>query len=165
MRSADAVSPRRTGWPGWRRAPWPERRAFVAGLVLLPLIALSLRLVGVRRTIAWTARGRELTASPADEAALVSAAVTAIRRAERHGLIEGTCLSRSLALRFMLARAGITTDLKFGARRQAGRFEAHAWLERGGLPIADAPDPGRPFVPFATTPAPSGPQPGDRPPS
>jgi hypothetical protein len=159
------VSPRRTGWPGWRRAPWPERRAFVAGLVLLPLVSLSLRLVGVRRTIGWTARGREPAAWPADEAALLSAAVTAIRRAEHHGLVAGTCLSRSLALRFLLARAGIQTDLKFGARREAGRFEAHAWLERGGLPIADVPEPGRPFVPFAASPAASGPQPGDRPPS
>ena len=123
--------------------------------------------MGVRRTTAWTARGRELAGSLADEAALVSAAVTAIRRAERHGLVEGTCLSRSLALRFLLARTGLPTDLKFGARRHAGCFEAHAWLERGGLPIAEALDIGRRFAPFAAgaSAAPSGPQPADRPPS
>jgi hypothetical protein len=50
----------------------------------------------------------------------------------------GTCLRRSLVLQRFLRRAGIATELRFGARKTNGRLEAHAWLEQEGLPLGEA---------------------------
>jgi hypothetical protein len=44
-----------------------------------------------------------------------------------------TCLSRALALRFLLQAAGIQSTLWIGVGRSpAVNFEAHAWLEADG---------------------------------
>ena len=45
-----------------------------------------------------------------------------------------SCLVQALAARLLLARSGIRSRLRLGAARGEGnRFEAHAWLEWGGL--------------------------------
>lgn len=82
-------------------------------------------------------------------------ALGAVRRARRHGPYSGTCLSQSLALRWLLGRAGIETELCFGARREQGRFEAHAWLEHHGVPIDESPDVARRLTRFDVPQAPS----------
>jgi Transglutaminase-like superfamily len=139
--SPDTARPRQSSWSRWRRTSWSERGAFAAGAVLIPLVSLSLRTIGVRRTLAWSALGRGTPAAAADEEeAIVRTTVLALRRARAHGLWSGTCLSRSIALRWLLARRGVATELRFGAQREAGRFEAHAWLEREGVPIDESPD-------------------------
>lgn len=47
-----------------------------------------------------------------------------------------TCLVRALAARRLLARHGVASELCLGVARPAfGRFEAHAWLECGGVTI------------------------------
>ena len=43
-----------------------------------------------------------------------------------------TCLTQALAAEVMLRRTGGRPDLRFGVARDAGDFEAHAWLELGG---------------------------------
>ena len=42
-----------------------------------------------------------------------------------------TCLVQSLALRWMLARRRIVSQLRIGAARDSGGFRIHAWLEMG----------------------------------
>jgi hypothetical protein len=37
----------------------------------------------------------------------------------------------------MLLRRGIPTNLRVGFRKQDGRIEGHAWLEREGAPVND----------------------------
>jgi hypothetical protein len=135
-------------WRAWRRAPWSERRTVAVSCVLIAIVAASLRSLGVRRTLVWTNRVRPSRRGTADERALVSGVVTAVRRAERYGPVAGTCLSRSLALRYLLARAGVATDLRFGGHRRDGRFEGHAWLEHDGVPLNDTPDVARRMAPF-----------------
>lgn len=44
------------------------------------------------------------------------------------------CLMQSLVLTRMMARRGIPTTLIIGVRTEDG-FSAHAWVERGGLPL------------------------------
>jgi len=53
--------------------------------------------------------------------------------------LKGRCLSQSLAMRCLLQRKGITSALKIGAKQMQGNFDAHAWLEREGMPINDHP--------------------------
>lgn len=47
---------------------------------------------------------------------------------------DSRCLMRSLVLTAMMARRGIETTFVIGARTDGG-FAAHAWVERGGLPL------------------------------
>jgi hypothetical protein len=47
---------------------------------------------------------------------------------------DSRCLMRSLVLTRLMARRGIPTTLIIGAQTQQG-FQAHAWVERRGLPL------------------------------
>lgn len=68
--------------------------------------------------------------------------------AARRGVFKANCLHRSLVLWWMLEMRGIRSELKFGARRLDGSFEAHAWVELDGRIINDAPDIREQFAPF-----------------
>ena len=132
-------------WKRLRRFSALERRArglFLRAAVLLPLVRLSLRVRGFGATQAMLrallsgskkALGREQ-----DSAQLTARMVKA---AGRHGLVRASCLEESLALWFLLARQGISSDLRIGIRRE-GDFAAHAWIEHDGCALneADAPD-------------------------
>ncbi len=63
--------------------------------------------------------------------ATVAAAVTAIDKTS-HRLAFANCLIRAVALRMLLARRDIPTELHIGARKdEHGEFAAHAWLTFG----------------------------------
>ena len=47
---------------------------------------------------------------------------------------DSRCLMRSLVLTRLMARRGIPTTLIIGAQTEQG-FQAHAWVERRGLPL------------------------------
>jgi hypothetical protein len=122
---------------------WQERRIVVLTLVLLPTIALSLRLFGFRRVqralacnelgLNGPAGSRGHSSRPSDVARLV-AAVT------RHGPFRASCLPVALALGWLLGKQGITTHLRLGVRKYAARLEAHAWIEHQGKPLIDSPE-------------------------
>ncbi len=58
-----------------------------------------------------------------------------VQAAARHGVYSATCLPQSLTLWWLLRRQGIKSDLRFGARKEAGLMEAHAWVELSGIPL------------------------------
>jgi len=130
-------------WARLRRfsaLPRAAKLDFVRAVLLLPLIRMSLRLRGFRAT-QRTLRlriGRGVGALPktaaADETKLVWRMVLA---AGRYSLLKGTCLEQSLALWWLLARKGIVTQLRIGARKSGEKFEAHAWVERNGSAIGE----------------------------
>jgi hypothetical protein len=65
----------------------------------------------------------------------VSRLVWAVRAASRR-IPAATCLTQSLALHCLLTRAGHRSQLRIGANKnQAGRFQAHAWVEYEGEPL------------------------------
>jgi len=49
-------------------------------------------------------------------------------------LPDGRCLMRSLVLVDMLSRRGIESSFVLGVRKE-GDFEAHAWVEKGGIAL------------------------------
>ena len=57
--------------------------------------------------------------------------------AARHSFLKATCLERSLALWWLLARHGVATQLRIGVRKTCEQFEAHAWVEHGGVAIGE----------------------------
>ena len=129
-----------------------DRRLLALALAALPAWWLGLRVLGLRRCLAWLGehrRGHGTGVAPG----------SAIARARHLGLIVDvasafapgpvTCLSRSLLLVWMLGREGVAAELRIGVRMTAGALAAHAWVEAGGVPVNDARDVARAFVPFA----------------
>jgi hypothetical protein len=114
----------------------PVRRSFFLAAALLPLISLSLRFRGFAKTKAFL---QTHFASPRSSKELYSVCpkVTArmVRAAGRYGLGRPTCLQESLALWCILGRQGVPCDLRVGVRKEGDKFEAHAWVERRGVPL------------------------------
>lgn len=59
-----------------------------------------------------------------------------------------SCLENSLVLCRMLRRRGMSADLRIGARKEANRFEAHAWVEVDGAVLDGSETEHLHFVPF-----------------
>jgi hypothetical protein len=112
------------------------RKLFARAVVALPVIAGSLRRRGFQAT-----RGslsKRIPATPnasSSENQQVETTVRMVRAAARHGLVRANCLEESLTLWWLLARQGISAELKIGVRKQSETFEAHAWVERDGVAL------------------------------
>jgi hypothetical protein len=62
----------------------------------------------------------------------------AVQRAAEHGLFRPYCLVQAIALRELLRREGIVgTSIRIGVRRDAGEFQAHAWVRWGDEVLGD----------------------------
>jgi hypothetical protein len=135
----------------WRLSP-AERRLVAQALVLLPLTALALWLLGLRRWQAALARWAPPgTAAGGDEAARVEqgrAAARLVDAAARRGVYRATCLPRSLVLWCLLRRRGIDADLRIGVRKEDGQFQAHAWVEYRGVALNDGAVVSEHYAPF-----------------
>lgn len=138
-------------WVCLLRLPGGDRRLLLAAALLLPLIGLSLRLAGVRRTRDWM---RRFTPAPGTrppvlgEIAQVRAVARWVSVAARHMPYEVSCLRRSLCLWWLLARRGIGSRLVIGVSRPAGGFAAHAWVEWQGSVVNDEADVRGRYVPL-----------------
>jgi hypothetical protein len=71
-----------------------------------------------------------------------------VRAAEHHGLTRSTCLEESLALWYLLGRQNIDSRIRIGVRKQAGKFEAHAWVEYEGAALNQSEELHRHYSPF-----------------
>ena len=64
----------------------------------------------------------------------------AVTRAASYGVFRPQCLVRSLAIQRMLRRRGVSgSTIRIGVRLRDGEFNAHAWVEIGGVVIGDSP--------------------------
>ncbi len=132
----------------WRqvwRLTSAERWLLVQATFLLRLTALALWVLGFRRWQALLTRLAQVrcVSTSKDMAALIRegrAIARLVDAAARHGPYPATCLPRSLTLWWLLRRRGIDSYLRIGVRKEAGRLEAHAWVELGGLVLNDDSD-------------------------
>jgi hypothetical protein len=127
-------------WKRIRRFSALERQArglFLRASVLLPLISISLRWRGFRKTKASLEHFLSVPYGSQNPDAQVRARLSAqmVRAAAHHGIGHPACLEVSLALWWLLARQGISSDLRVGVRKEGERFEAHAWVECGGATL------------------------------
>lgn len=108
--------------------PGRQQRDFLRALALLPLVSVGMRVAGFRRCHAWLVRpprgGAPLDPS-SDTFRLVAAACSVLP-------LRPTCLTRSLALVYLLRRRGHAAELRIGVRKAGEVFGAHAWVECGG---------------------------------
>jgi hypothetical protein len=122
-------------------------------MILLPLIALALRPMGLRRTqrvFSCFALYHPVRKTERHEAAIARALHISrlVGLASRHGICEYNCLQQSLTLWWLLSRNGIRGKFHIGARKEAGWLNAHAWIEIEGLVLNDNSDVRRRYEPF-----------------
>jgi len=129
-------------WRRFRKRPPEDRLLILRAALILPLTGIGLRLFGFRRWKKLIEKfplpAHLLESMPADlqrETAL--RAVRAVRSVELHGPTHPNCLERSMTLWWLLRREGVNGELHIGARKEGGRFEAHAWIELGGQVLND----------------------------
>jgi hypothetical protein len=129
------------------------RRLFLRASMVLPLISLSLLLRGFKATQVALRRFLPLANGSIEgavhaEADQVSRTARMVRAAAHYGIGDPTCLEKSLALWWLLGRQGIPSALRIGTRLNAGRFEAHAWVECDGAVLNEPDEPHRHYAAF-----------------
>lgn len=122
------------------RLPRGERGLLIESFLLLPLVEISLKIFGFKRTLRvmeWgVSRRRRKEPTPAPEQ--VESTVRLVSIAARHGIHKAGCLRRAMVAWFLLRRQGIRSELRIGVcKDDAGTLEAHAWVEHEGKVIAD----------------------------
>jgi len=120
-------------------------------MFLLPIVATSLKTVGLRRTQSWLGRdGLGPTVPPTEQTrANVRRAAQMLTVACRRQPLRSSCLPRTIVLWSLLRRRGIDTDIRIGVRGDTEpKFQAHAWLEWNGEVLNDAADVGSQYLPF-----------------
>lgn len=104
--------------------------AKASGLILVSAVALHT--AGFQRTMSFIEKLEPRRPQSAADCA------RAVRRARSYGLFRGNCLSQSLALVWLLRRAGHDGHLRIGVKSEAGRLLSHAWVELDGETIDPA---------------------------
>lgn len=137
----------RKGQTLWQLS-WVERVLLLQALVLLPLVAFSMKLWGVRVTqnaLARISRARKPLSSHT-QLPQVLKTTWIVKIASRYTVFWVNCLKESLVLWCLLRCQGITSQLRIGVRRQQGKFEAHAWVEYRNIVLNSSPDASKQFA-------------------
>jgi hypothetical protein len=78
----------------------------------------------------------------------VEALRLATTRVQCYSWLPGNCLSRSLALYYLLRKAGAAPHLRLGVSLADATFSAHAWVELDGRVLNDRADVSTRFRPL-----------------
>ena len=71
-----------------------------------------------------------------------------VNAADRLGLVHPSCLAKSLTLWWLLGRQGIPSQLRIGIRKDAEKFEAHAWVDCDGTALNEPDEHHQHYVAF-----------------
>lgn len=124
----------------FRKLSAPARGIFLRAAVLLPWVALRLKLQGFQVT-KNSLRSSAIDISPKNLSENTErAALTArmVRSAARHALGNPSCLEESLVLLHLLNAQGIAAQLRIGVKKNVPKFEAHAWVECEGVALNES---------------------------
>ena len=127
----------------------PSRLLVAIDAPLVLIIHLSVRLIGLARTRRVLERlQRRQVSRPTDISFVVEHTRLRLRVVKKGLPWCGNCLSRSLAIWFLLRRRGIDSALRIGAMMKEDGLKAHAWVEFEGKPVNAGPKIGQRFVSF-----------------
>ena len=104
----------------------------------LPMIAVSVRWLGVRRTARILARLSGSSAPRWADAAELAAAERLAQLAAlagRWSLFSTSCLRQALLVHWLLRRRGLAPELKMGVRKHGTGLDAHAWVVLQGAAL------------------------------
>ncbi len=134
-------------WNECRALSGREKRFLFAAFIVQSLIIPALRIWGFRRVHAFLHRtAPKPHALPSTQAGDEHPGIEELRNlghlvnaAANNSPIRTACLTRSLALWWLLRCRGIACDLRIGVSNDSGEFSAHAWVEYEGAVINDSP--------------------------
>ena len=135
----------------FRTLEHPAQSLFLRAIVLLPIVAVSLRWRGFRGTQAMLERFLSNSSAAKDSAEVnerVAMTAHMVSVADRSGLVHPSCLAKSLTLWWLLMRQGIAADLRIGIRRENEKMAAHAWVERNGAALNEPEEHHRHYAAF-----------------
>ena len=115
---------------GRSRSDW---NLFLRAYALVWFFRVALWVVPFQRLYKWAIQFRQgrIGDRPLDGKAVYKV-VWAVSAAARR-VPKATCLTQALATHIMLGRRGHRTSLQLGIMKtEAGKFDAHAWVERNG---------------------------------
>ena len=140
-------------WHKLRGLSRPERLLLVQAAVALPAVAVLIRVKGLgpcQRLLARLTPAAMKSATGADGSAesLARAVGRIVTAAAAHGPYRANCLQRSVVIWWLLRRRGLEGELRIGARKEGGRFDAHAWVEFSGRALNESRDVGARFAVF-----------------
>lgn len=136
----------------WRTLDGRERRRLLGCIVGLPLVHAGLAIFGYKRMRSAVERWSQHPAprpANAEEVADAQALARLAAIAGRRGMVEATCLRRSLLLYGWLRRRGLRPQLQLGVPESTvprDKFEAHAWVELEGIRLLPGDADYRPFA-------------------
>lgn len=126
--------------------------AVAAGWWVLLAVHLTLKVAAFSTLDRWSERGPSRTRGSRtgrDAAAEVRRWDRGVRIAARLHVVDMSCLRQALALRWLLAMRGVSTELRIGVQKLERGLLAHAWLEFEGVPLGEEGDVGRRYLPLA----------------
>jgi len=129
----------------------PAQLLFLRAMAMLPLVSLSLKLRGFQQTRSTLQKSISASTPQTNSVSLdKKSTLTArmVNAADRHGLVHPSCLAKSLTLWWMLGLQGISSCLRIGIRKEHGRLEAHAWVEREGVAFNEPEEQHRHYAAF-----------------
>jgi transglutaminase superfamily protein len=135
----------------WHSLSTSDRGLLMSAACLLPVVAASLKIVGLQRTQSWLAGNALAPMRPATAQTRsdVRRAVQIVATAYRLHPVPSSCLPRAVLLWSLLQRRGIAAYVRIGVRYNTqGQFQSHAWLEWNGEVLNDAADVAGQFLPF-----------------
>ena len=83
-----------------------------------------------------------------NDLAEAQAAALAVNRAANWHPLRPNCLPRSLVLVRLLRLRGLAADLRIGVAKPGESLAAHAWVEHGGVALAESDTTLRTYAPF-----------------
>jgi Transglutaminase-like superfamily len=137
-------------WKTFWSLPQAERSVARSAAAGLARTWFGLRAFGFSRWQRMLERriSQHKTMSPCAPAVSANRIAQLLEAAAHSLFLPTNCLERSLALWSLLQRRGFPVELRLGARKQAGTFEAHAWVELNGVALNNPADEQRGFAPF-----------------
>lgn len=114
-----------------------HRFLFIKCLLLLLAVRFTLSTRGYKAVLGWIE-----TAQPSRKRALSPQLLTWTIETAARFIPGASCLTRALALRYLLAQAAVDACIEIGVRTtESGTFKAHAWVKMDdGLITNDTPD-------------------------
>ena len=118
-----------------------ERSVLICALWLLPIVAIALRVKGLRFTqdlLVLVFRSRRSNSEPIESQ--ISTTVRMVKTAAKYYQPWANCLKKSLVLWILLRDRGIMSEIRIGVERESTTFAAHAWVEYQGMVLNDSDD-------------------------
>jgi hypothetical protein len=109
------------------RRPGADFGMFLRALPYVVAVRIALWTVPSPRLLRWVQRRVDAAPAPARSDALVTRIGWAVRAASRR-VPGASCLTQALAVQLILARRGMSSELKLGVAIDEEGFQAHAWV-------------------------------------